>query len=126
MIVSIIALAITALNCLVYFAPFLDYLTSDYWSASRVSPIIANEDLQKKLPDMAELSASIQNTLTVLIVVLRLFQVSVAYLSGTIVIFSIASGVFAVSFIVSPHGRLQEMLRIIFGIILVAVFCLAI
>ena len=126
MIVTIIALAITILNCFVYFAPFLDYLSSRYWSDSRISPKIANEDLKKSLPDMADLAVSIQNTLSVLIVVLRLCQVSIEYLSGAIGIFAIISVMFFIGVIVKPYGRFKQILSVIFGIILVAVFCLAI
>lgn len=126
MIVTIIALAITALNCFVYFAPLVDYLSSEYWMARRISPKIANEDLKKALPDIADLTASIQNTLSVLIVVLRLCQVSVEYLSGAIGIFAVVSVVFFIGVIAKPYSRVKEILSVILGITLVVVFCLAI
>lgn len=126
MIVTIISLAITVINCLVYFAPLLDYLTSEYWMARRISTKIANEDLHKYMPDIVDLAASIQNTLTVLIVVLRIFQVSITYLSGAIVVFAVATIVFFVGLIANSCRRISETLRVVFGIILVLTFCLAI
>ncbi len=123
MIVTIIALAITALNCLLYFAPLMDYLTSRYWTARRISPMIANQDLKRTLPDIVDLASSIQNTLATLIVLLRIFQVSIQYLSGAITIFAIASVVLAIGIVVNPRQHMREILSSILGAILVAVFC---
>ena len=121
MIVTLIALGITLLYCGLYFAPVLDYLMSEYWMARQISKTIAKEDLKRAMPDIPDLASSINNTLASIIVALRLFGVSVGYLSGVFSIFLMATVVFCIFCFIKPRGYMKQILRTVVATVLVFV-----
>lgn len=122
LIVTLIALGITLLYCGLYFAPVLDYLMSEYCMVRQISKTIAKEDLKKAMPDIPDLASSISNILAAIIVALRLFGVSVGYLSGVFSIFLIATVVFCSSCFIKPRGHLKQILRTAVVTVLVFAF----
>lgn len=126
MIVTIVAIAIIIINFCAYFGQFLDYVTSEYWMARKISKSIARQDLKSATPDIPDMTASINNTLAVIIVILRIFGVSVEYLAGAIGVFALSAIVFFVSCFFNRYGHLKQIISTVFGTILVIVLCLAI
>lgn len=127
MIVTIVALAVVALNCIVFFAPVIAYLTSEYFVTRRVvGKDLANEYLGRRMPNVPLLAVVIQNMLAILIVILRACGVSIQYLSGTIVTFAIVTMLFFITHFMKWHICLKHEVSVVMAIMLVAIWCVAI
>lgn len=126
MIATIVAIAIIIINCCAYCAPLADYLTSEYWMARKISKSIARQDLKRAMPDIPDMTASINNTLAVIIVILRIFGVSVEYLAGAIGIFALSAIMFFVSCFFNRYGYTKQIICTVFGTILVIILYLVV